>query len=122
MSALDLFQRAQVAGVTITVTPAGSLELYGPPESIRTLAPEVRINKQDLLRHFADPHLTASARMQTPAPEIVDDIPRRCWWVMDGRRTFTATFTPAITLAELRAEYPGALILKDDDDEEEAEP
>jgi hypothetical protein len=72
-------------------------------------------------RPFADPRHAASARMQAPAPEV--DIPRRLWLLRhaDGR-LISHSFTPPVSLAEVRAEYPGALILEDDDDEEEAEP
>lgn len=115
MSAMDIFQRAQAAGVTITATPAGSLELCGPSESIRTLAPEVRTHKEDILRHFADPRHAASARMQAPAPEVA--IPRRLWLVhhADGR-WLSHAFTPPASREEVAGWYPLALELEPEDD------
>ncbi|MBK5941428.1 hypothetical protein [Halochromatium roseum] len=49
MSAATLLDRAKAADVTITATAAGTLDLYGPPEAIASLTPELRAHKAELL-------------------------------------------------------------------------
>lgn len=91
-------------GERLIVHPADGLT-----DALRAM---IRAAKTELLAYLA-----ANDSAPIIEAEIADDIPRRCWWIMDGRRTFTATYTPPITLAEVRAEYPGAIILEDDDDD-----
>ncbi len=117
MTPVELLSQAAAEGLRLALVD-DQISAQGPRSLLARWAPKLRQYRAEVTAALG----AVNDSVPIIEPEIVDDIPRRCWWVMDGRRTFTATYTPAITLAELRAEYPGALILEDDDEEEEAEP
>lgn len=112
MTASELLTQATADGLTLALVD-DQISAQGPRNLLARWAPELRDHKAELLAYLA-----ANDSAPIIEAEIADDIPRRCWWIMDGRRTFTATYTPPITLAEVRAEYPGAIILEDDDDDD----
>jgi hypothetical protein len=51
-AAAALLDRARAADVTITATSGGTLDLFGPPDAIAALTPELRAHKSELLAHL----------------------------------------------------------------------
>ena len=90
-------------GERLIVHPADGLT-----DALRAM---IRAAKPDLLAYL---HSSANDPAPILAPEM-DPTPRHSWWLCDGDGTRTVSFTPRVTEAEVRALYPAALVLPDDD-------
>lgn len=88
MTAVALLSDLSAAGLTLALEPPDTLLLRGDPSERARFAPRVRALKADLVSVLGEP--------------------RRLWLIVhpDGSRASHA-FTPAATLAEVAAWYPG---------------
>lgn len=73
MTAAAILHRAEAEGVSLTLTPAGTIKAIGNPEAVNRLLPVIRAHKAAILAELADP-FTETARRHGLMPDRLRDV------------------------------------------------
>jgi hypothetical protein len=113
MTADEIMRCAAGDGVALTVTPAGTIKARGPNEAVRRWLDPVRAHKAELLALLADREFfeERAAILEfdagLPRPEA-EACALEEWRVkLSNGAEARLIQQPGVTLAELRARYPG---------------
>jgi hypothetical protein len=69
MTAAAILHRAEAEGVSLTLTPAGTIKAIGNPEAVNRLLPVIRAHKAEILAELAPDPVTQVAQRHGLTPE-----------------------------------------------------